>query len=362
MLCFCPATGWTETASFWIAGSKGVVVAELDTESGEISPLRVASQHSLTWMAAGRRNLLWAGSSLADKDLETNGALSAFRVEKNATLQFLHQIPALGKTTIYVAADRDGLAVFATNFRKDSYPSRGSVVSFEVTNGGRFGKNLQRFEHPGRGGSDSDRQLASHPHAIVVGPVGDFAAVPDLGVDKVYLYRVLESGRGLQQVGEVQGRPGQQPRHLAWHPNGRYFYTMNEAQPTVSVARWDRSKEEGEFIQHISRIQGNGGGGADLRIDTEGRFLYGSNRGEDTIVAYRIEPGSGKLSLAGHVPSGGASTRSMAISPGNRWLVAAHQGSDLVNVFSIDPETGELAATPFSMEIEQPACVLFREE
>ena len=268
-------------------------------------------------------------------------------------------MPSQGKTTIYVAADPTARALFAVNFRQDTYPSRGSVVVFDVASNGRIGRLLNRFEHPGRGGSDSDRQLASHPHSIVIDPKHEFAAVADLGVDKVLIYRIRPAGKGLKLESEIVGRPGQQPRHLAWHPNGDFIYCMNEAAPTVSVARFNRESATGEFIQHANRIQSKGGGGADIQIDSQGRLVYGTNRGEDTIVAFRVQSDTGELELIGHTRAGGASTRSIAISPDDRWLLAANQASHEVKAFAIDPESGELRATSHSIDIRGPACVLF---
>ena len=342
----------------WVAGSKGVTLAALDSESGKLYKAGQASNHSLTWLTVAN-NTVYAGSRLPQAVSETDGAVSSFRIRDDLLLEFLNRVPARGKTTIYVSVNRSANTMFAANFRQDTYPSRGSVVAFEIDSNGQIGRMLNRFEHPGRGGSDSDRQLASHPHSIVIGPMGEFAAVADLGVDKVFVYRILSEGKGLELESEIAGRAGQQPRHLAWHPQGNFIYCMNEAAPTVSVARFDRKSATGEFIQHIGRIQSKGGGGADIQIDSQGRFVYGTNRGEDTIVAFRVKSKTGELELVAHTTTGGASTRSIAISPDDQWLLAANQNNHQVKVFAVDQKTGALRTTANSIEVESPACVLF---
>ena len=293
----------SEKMHLWIAGADGVILASLDPQSGQISRIRQVSEHSLNWMAsAGHRSLLFAGSTLADADTETDGAVASFHIGDDHSLEFVSHVPALGKTTIYVAPDPTARALFAVNFRYDSYTSRGSVVAFAVREAGGIGAKLQRFEHPGKGGSSSNRQLASHPHSIVVSPDGRHAAVADLGIDKVVVYHIQKDGKGLAKASEISARPGQQPRHLAWHPEGRFLYCMNEAAPTVSVARFDPETGQGEFIQHIERIQSKGGGGADIAIDSNGRYLFGSNRGEDTLAAFRNDR-EWVVSLREHSPS-----------------------------------------------------------
>ena len=349
----------TSEHHFWIAGSDGVEWCSLDSETGELRKIKRVSDHSLTWLAIHRGRFLYGGSVLKDAADASDGALSAFRIEPDHSLTFLNQVPSSGKTTIYLSIDPTGRALFAVNFRQDTYTSRGSVVAFSLKSNGSIGLRLQRFEHPGKGGSKSNRQLASHPHSIVRSPNQQFVAVADLGVDKVFIYRIQPNGHGLKLASEIKGRPGQQPRHLAWHPNGRFIYTMNEAAPTVSVASFDPDTGKGEFIQHLKRIQFKGGGGADIRIDSKGRYLYGTNRGENTIVAFEVNPETGRIQLLGHTPTGGPSSRSIAISPDDRWLIAANQGNDLVKVFAI--ERGLLRESSSQLEIKNPACVLFAE-
>ena len=345
---------------FWVAGAEGVFLVSMDAESGQLTDTTKVSEHALTWLDRADSQALYGGAKISSVENQADGAIRAFRIEENGSLKLLNEVTTGGKTTIYVSVDQTQQALFATNFRQNTYTSRGSVVAFELETDGRVGALLDRFVHEGRGGSDSDRQLASHPHSIVVGPRNKYAAVADLGVDKLFIYGILPHGEGLRLETEIVGQAGQQPRHLAWHPEGRFLYCMNEGAPTVSVAQFDRESAEGEFIQHIKRIQNRGGGGADVRIDSRGRYLYGTNRGEDTIVIYGIDSDTGLLKLVGHSSAGGSSTRSIAISPDDRWLVAAHQASNLIRVFRIDGVSGHLHETSHMIQNKDPRCVLFR--
>ncbi len=343
---------------FWVSGSEGVTLAAIDEKEGKLKEIKKVSDHSLTWMVSSN-HLLVGGSTLKKVKSKTDGALSTFHIQPDQTLNFIHQKPARGKTTIHLALDPHKKMVFAVNFRKDTYVSRGSVVAFELQSNGKIGSLLNRFEHPGKGGSSSNRQLASHPHSIIIDPQGKYAAVGDLGVDKVFIYRILDKSKGLKLTTEISGRPGQQPRHLAWHPKKDFIYCMNEAAPTVSVLQFDRKKQSGKFIQHTKRIQAKGGGGADIQIDSKGQYVYGSNRGEDTLVAFKVDQNTGQLTLIGHISSGGKSTRSIKASPNDRWLLIANQSSHQVKLFSIDPDSGRLRDTSQALDIKNPTCVLF---
>ena len=347
--------GHAVAGEFLIASSDGVFRSEIVGGKQLARPEKL-SDHRLTWLAlSGDAKSLYGGSERSDEG-DTNAALSAFRFGDDGTLRFLNQLPVDGKTPCFVDIDRAGRTLLLTNFRQDTYTSRGSVIHARVAPDGNLGEVVDRFTHPGKGGSDSNRQLASHPHSIVIHPNQKWAAVGDLGVDRIHIYRLDGDKAEMAHAHSVAARPGQQPRHVRWHPNGRFLYCMNEAADSVSVVAFDPATGEGKFIQHIKR---GGGGGADLAIDPRGRYLYGSNRGPDTIVGYRIDAGSGKLTLIGHWKSGGKSTRSLAIDPSGGFLLAANQGSGNLRAFSIAPTTGELTRFDEELEVKAPACVRF---
>ncbi len=345
--------------SLWIAGAEGVELCKLDTITGRLSSIQKTNMAPLTWLASSEEKFVYGGSVLPGSADPINGALSAFRINSDKSWTLLSRVPSLGKTTVHLTLSPSGRNLYAVNFRHDSYTSRGSVVNFALNKDGSIGNHLQRFEHPGQGGSRSNRQLASHPHSIVKSHNQEYVAVADLGVDQVFIYRVDTKTEELKLVSRIQGQPGQQPRHLVWHPSDEFLYCMNEASPTVSVAEFHKISGKGKFVQHVKRTQNKGGGGADICMDSEGRWLFGSNRGEDTIVAYTINSESGHIHLIGHVPTGGGSTRSIAISPDDQWLIAANQANHSVTVFFIDQANGTLKAKNRPLQIESPACVLF---
>lgn len=341
-----------------IAGKEGIFQGTLNEAEGKLTNMRKLSEHKLTWLApTADGKFLYGGSERPDAG-KTNAALSAFRFNDEGNLLFLNQLPIDGKTPIFVDVDPSGKAVLLTNFRYDTYPSRGSIVAARTGDDGRLESITGRFEHEGKGGSDSDRQLASHPHSVVIDPTGNWAAVGDLGIDKVHLYKLDAAKAELTLAKSVPAKPGQQPRHLRWHPKGRFIYCMNEASNTVSVLFFDPNSEDdqAEFIQHVPR---GSGGGADLVIHPKGTFLYGSNRGPNSISGYAIDAETGKLTDIGKWPSGGSSTRSLAISANGSFLLAANQGNGTIDSFKIDQETGALEATKRTLEVAQPACIAF---
>ena len=342
-----------------IAGKEGVFRCTLDDEAdGKLTNMRKVSEHKLTWLApSADGKFLYGGSERPDAG-KTNAALSAFRFDDKGKLLFLNQLPIDGKTPCFVDIDTSGKNVLLTNFRYDTYPSRGSIVAVRAGDDGRLKSITGRFEHDGKGGSDSDRQLASHPHCVVIDPTSKWAVVGDLGIDKVHLYKLDAAKAKLTLTKSVAAKPGQQPRHLRWHPNGRFIYCMNEASNTVSVLSFDpkAEDEQAKFIQHLPR---GGGGGADLVIHPKGTFLYGSNRGPNIISGYAVDAKTGKLTEIGKWPSGGSSTRSLAISPNGAFLLAANQGNGTIVSFKIDQETGALETTKQTLEVDQPACIAF---
>ncbi len=346
------------TEHFLIAGSDGVHLVSLDSTTGKFSKHHKATDHTLTWMTHPAKGFIYAGSTLAEPNGLTDGAASAYRITAGSKLEFLNQLPTTGKTPVQIASTPNNKHILVANFRTDEYTSQGCLTSFSTTKSGTLKKVEQRFTHPGKGGSKSNRQLASHPHSIMLDPYSKYAAVGDLGIDKILIYQVIKKSPGLTYTSTIQGLPGQQPRHVAWHPDGKTIYCMNEATPTVSVASFDRDSGKGEFIQHIKRTKGNKGGGADIQITHSGKFVYGSNRGEDTIVMFKTDDSSGELSLIEHASSGGKSTRSLRVSTNDQWLLAAHMGSNLITLFKIDQETGRLTAMSSQINIPAPACIV----
>lgn len=214
-----------------------------------------------------------------------------------------------------------------------------------------------------RGSSiNPDRQGRPHAHCVVLDRNNRRAFVSDLGLDKIMIYDFDSRSGKLTANKEpwVQTKSGAGPRHFTFHKNGRWAYGINELDSTMSVFTYNGARGTLRELQTVPTLPTDFSGKnscAELQVSPSGRFLYGSNRGHDSIVVFSIDQTSGKLSLVEHTPTQGKTPRNFAIDPSGRFLLAANQNSDNVVSFSIDPASGKLATTGHSIEIPTPVCV-----
>jgi len=227
---------------------------------------------------------------------------------------------------------------------------------------GRLGSVTGSFMNKGSG-PNQERQEAPHPHEIVFDPSGRYMAVADLGVDRVQTLRL--DGSKLFLVSETSMAPGSGPRHVAFHHNGRILYIVNELNATVTAVEFDpASGELGRQIQTVSTEPAGYSGPhstAEIAVHPSGKFLYASNRGHNSIVAYRIDPSNGLLSLIGHTTANINFPRNFAIDPSGASLYVANQKGDSIVQFRIDPATGKLAPTGHVTRSITPVAIVFRE-
>lgn len=230
------------------------------------------------------------------------------------------------------------------------------VSSYNLDGNGAVKELASRVKHVGKGQRE-DRQEAAHAHSIVLDRNGKFAYVSDLGMDQIVIYRI-EDGK-LVTHKEIKLPPGSGPRHFKIHPSGQWAYGINELNNTVTAYSINEPQGDLGILQHISTIPEDFAAettSAELAISPCGRFLYGSNRGHDSIVRYRIDQESGKLSDPQWVSSGGAGPRHFLIVPGG-YLLAAHQYSDNLVSFRLDTETGIPRETGYELRLGKPVCI-----
>jgi 6-phosphogluconolactonase len=216
-----------------------------------------------------------------------------------------------------------------------------------------------------RGSSvDPARQSGPHAHAVTLDGSGRYAFVPDLGIDKVMIYR-FDADRGKLEPNDepwVEVAAGAGPRQLVMHPQGGYAYLINELDSTMMAFRCDGDKGTLQEIQTLSTLPADFSGAstcAEVQISPSGRFLYGSNRGHDSIVTYAVDQTDGTLTCIGHESTQGKTPRNFAVGPDGRFLLAANQDTDNVVVFRLDPASGEPMATGHSVDVPTPVCVRF---
>ena len=218
-------------------------------------------------------------------------------------------------------------------------------------------------QHKGSG-VNPRRQKSPHAHSINVSPDNRFAFVADLGIDKLMIY-ALDVEKGTIRPNNpafVQLEPGAGPRHFSFHPNGRYAYVINEL--TCTVTAFDYAADTGTLmvIQTVTTLPDQFEGAntcAEIRVHPNGNFLYGSNRGHDSIAMYRIDPDKGTLVLTGHITAGIKTPRNFNIEPGGQFCLVANQGNNTIIVFRINQETGALEPSGFVITISKPVCVRF---
>jgi len=208
------------------------------------------------------------------------------------------------------------------------------------------------------------RQEGPHAHSVTLDAAGRFVFAADLGIDKIMVYRLAEPSGVLEphEPPSVSLTPGSGPRHFAFHPNGRFAYVINELSNTVAVFAYDAVAGKLNQAQTVNTLpedfQGNNST-AEVRVHPSGRFVYGSNRGHDSIAVFQADAETGRLTPAGHAATGGKTPRNFNIDPSGRYLLAANQDTGNVVAFAIDAVTGALTATGQEVKVPCPVCVAF---
>jgi 6-phosphogluconolactonase len=290
----------------------------------------------------------------------SEGGVSAFAIdEATGALTSLNRQSSGGAGPAHVSVHPGGRWVFGANY------GSGSVCVLPLRDDGRLGPPTDVVQHQGPGGPVQGRQEGPHAHQIVPTADGRFVLANDLGLDRTYVYRPDTTSGKLVPNDPPFGRanPGAGPRHLAFHPGGRFVYVLNEIDSTVTAFAWDGERGAMAPFQTVSTVPpGHAGGNSTAQViaHPNGRFLYGSNRGHDSIALFSVDPGDGRLTPVGHVPTEGKTPRNFNLDPGARFLYAANQDSDTIVVFRVEDEGRRLEPTGHVARAGSPVCVLFR--
>jgi 6-phosphogluconolactonase len=343
------------------ASSKGIYSSILDTKTGQLSAPRldaeVASPAFLALHPKG--HILYAVNEVDVFKDPAAGGVSAFAITpETGALKLLNQESSGGTGPCHLTVDATGSAVLVANY------GGGSVAVLPIRAGGELAPVSSLIQHTGSS-VNPRRQTAPHAHGVYLNAANRFAYVPDLGLDKLLIYRWTTNGIALTPNDPPAFRlpPGAGPRHFTFHPNGRFAYVINELSNTVTALTCDASTgilREFQTITTLPDDYKDPNSTAEIAVHPSGRFLYGSNRGHNSLAIYAIEPDSGKLRLLKHEPTQGRTPRNFAIDPTGAWLLAANQDSDSVVVFRIEPQTGLLHPTDHSIDVPTPVCILFR--
>ena len=240
----------------------------------------------------------------------------------------------------------------------------GYVVSFPLDATGRIGAVATVLEQKGPLGPNHARQDAAHPHCVTVSPDNRFAFVADLGLDRVFSYR-LDPAHGTIVPNDpafTSLAPGVGPRHSAFSPDGRFFYVVDELEGSVTTCQYDATRGALTVIARETTLPADFHGpntSSEICVHPNGRHVYAANRGPNTLASFARDPATGQLTRATLVPSGGDNPRSFALTPDGTWLLCAHQTSDNFTVFRVDPASGALARVRPDAQVPTAVCVLF---
>jgi 6-phosphogluconolactonase len=340
--------------------SKGIHAYRLDDNTGKLTSLGLAAEMrdpSFVAIHPNGRNLYAVGEG---NEPGKGGAVAAFTIDKaSGKLTPINQQFSKGGGPCHIVIDKTGKSALVANY------GGGSVISFPVKPDGSLGEEASFHQHQGSS-ANPKRQAGPHTHSVNVSPDNRFAAVADLGLDQVLVYKLDPATAKLTPNDPpfTKVAPGGGPRHFAFHPSGKWAYVINEILLTVTAFNYEPKKGTLTEVQTISTLPAGvqaqpSFSTAEVQVHPSGRFLYGSNRGHDTIAVFTIDQKTGKLTHVDNTSTQGRTPRNFGIAPSGKWLIAANQSTNNMAVYSIDQKTGKLTPTGQIEEVGAPVCVKF---
>jgi 6-phosphogluconolactonase len=333
----------------------GIAVAEFDSSTGVLSAPKIV----IETRDPAHFTLSADGKHLYVCNTGTPGGVSAFAVESTQTgaLRLLNYKESKGRGPSYVSVDGSGRYVLDANY------GGGYVEVYSLAKDGSLNLQTAFVQHAGSS-VHPQRQDKPYAHWIRTDPTNKYALVADLGMDRVMIYQ-FDAQSGKLKPNDPPFTTtvgGMGPRHLVFHPNGRWVYGIAELANEVMAFTWDDKRGALTQFQSVKTLAENFKGpstAAEIAVRADGKFLYASNRGEDSIVTYAIDANTGELTLKQRVPSGGKVPRYFTFDPSNQWLIVSNQEGANVAVFSVDGKTGELAMKGAPTGIVKPMAVAF---
>jgi 6-phosphogluconolactonase len=339
--------------------SRGIYAFRFDEASGALTPVGlVAETKSPSFLALSpNRKFLYAVNEISSFEGERAGSVSGFSIDaQTGKLTKLNVKSSKGDGPCHLAVDASGRFVAVANY------GGGNFSLLPIDADGRLGDAVAILANGGRG-PNKERQDGPHAHAVVFDAANRYLLGADLGLDRVFVYKFDPStgSLGANDPSSVQLAPSAGPRHLAFHPKLPLAFAINELTSTITSLSWDAASGRLAAAGSVSALPSGYSGKswtAEIAVHPNGRFLYGSNRGHDSIAVFAVAP-TGRLTLLEHESTRGKTPRNFAIDPSGKWLIAANQKSDSLAVFSIDQETGALTPVGPLTHVGTPVCVLF---
>jgi len=338
----------------------GFSVARFDTRTGSLTTpqflVQAANPGFFVIHPDGKH--IYVANEVDTFQGQPTGFVSAYAVDPaTAQMTLLNEQPSAGAGTAYLSLDRTNHYLLVANY------GGGTIAAFALNADGSIGKQTAFFQHTGSS-VNPDRQSKAHPHSIRMDPTNRFALVPDLGLDKIFIYRFDASDGSLTPNDPpfVTVTPGSGPRHFDFDPAGKFVYVMNEMASRVKVFAWDSSRGVLTELQTISSLPDDFTGtntSAEIRVHPSGRFLYCTNRGDNTIAAFAVDSATGLLTFIERVSTQGKTPRNFDFDPTAHWLLVSNMDSDNVLVYKIDLATGKLIPHGAPVSAPNPFAVRF---
>ncbi|MCK3682949.1 lactonase family protein [Maribellus sp. YY47] len=336
-------------------GGEGIYLCSLDTQTGEISLERTfkALDNPSFVVLSPDKKYLYSVAEITTMQGGKAGGVSAFHVDEKGDLHFLNKQSSHGTNPCHVGISKDGKYIIVSNY------SSGSVALFPVKQDGSLGESSTVIQNEGSG-ADKSRQGESHAHSSKFSPFTDEVFNADLGTDQLNIFH-LKDGQ-LKQSGQkfVKMTPGAGPRHFEFHPNGEVIYVISELNSTVSVLR--KKNNEWKVVQEISTLPAGFKGEsycADIHISNDGKYLYGSNRGDNSVAVFEVNEKDQSLKMLETVSVEGNWPRNFGITPDGNWLLVANQRSGNITVFNVNQQDGSIKYSGKEIQLPSPVCVEF---
>jgi 6-phosphogluconolactonase len=347
---------WVYVGSYTQESEVGISLYSLHLATGKLTRISEFSDVSnASYLAIDKNRLkLFAVSETEEFQGRPGGSVVAYNIDqRTGGLTLLNQQATHGGAPCYLSLDSTGSCLYAANYLK------GNVCVFPIAEDGSLGTASDIHQHEGKG-PDSSRQEGPHAHSITPDCFNRFAIAADLGIDQLIIYDMDVAGKRLVRHKIVHMNPGSGPRHIALRQKGSFLYVVNELDSTVTAMSYNSIAGDAAPFQTINTLPNNYKGEntcADIHLSPDGRFLYVSNRGHDSLALFAIEQQNGRLTAVGHFPSLGKTPRNFILTPDGEYLLVANQDSYNVRVLKVDTSTGGLSDTGHSAELSHPVCI-----
>lgn len=353
---------WMYVGTYTGPSTRGIHLFRFDATTGDAHPEGLAAEcANPSFLAVHPRGRhLYAVNETSEWHGRAGGYLTAFAIDRGSgRLSRLNEVSSTGDGPCHLSLDRTGRTILVANY------GGGSFASIPVNEDGTMGAAATIVQHVGSS-VNAQRQEAPHGHSILPTPDNRFAVAADLGLDKIRMCRLDPGAATLSGhlPAETKLAPGSGPRHMAFHPNGRFLHVINELLCTVTTFAYDAVHGTLREIQTVSTLPADVArkpefSTAEIVVHPSGQTVYGSNRGHHSIAVFHCDPNRGRLTLIQNEPTQGATPRNFALDPTGRWLFAANQDSNTLVQFRVDRGSGRLSPTGRRWTAGTPVCIRF---